>query len=142
MGRTARALVATGERSFADTTRDAGGWLTPFGLGAFALGTAIAVPVVGPVGLLAMLVPLGMVGYSALLAESATEETRSGSDGVARKNVELSETNAQLREQVAELHATTVDGARQHAHQNERSYQSTVRAFIEAMHREGDAARG
>ncbi|HEV8637298.1 MAG TPA: hypothetical protein VG370_24015 [Chloroflexota bacterium] len=134
--------MATGERPFGDTARAASGWLTPFGLGAFALGTAIAVPVVGPAGLLALLVPLGMVGYSALLAESATEEIRSGSGGVARKNVELRETNAQLREQVVELHATAVNGARQHAHENERSYQSTVRAFIETMHREGDAARG
>jgi hypothetical protein len=142
MGRGARALVVTAEgRPFVDTPRTESGWLTPVGLGAFALGTAIAVSLVGPVGLLALLVPLGMVCYSVLLADATAEQARRGFGGVVAKNhLELSDANIHLREQVAELHAATVDGARQRAHADQRDLQSAVRAFIETMRSEGDAA--
>jgi hypothetical protein len=143
MGRAARALVVTAERRpFVDTPRAESKWLTPVGLGAFALGTAIAVPLVGPAGLLALLVPLGMVSYSMLLADAVAEQARCGAGGAAAKtNVELLDANSRLREQVTELHTSAVDGARQRAHQEQRDYQSTVQAFIEAMRPEGDPAR-
>jgi hypothetical protein len=139
MGRGARALVLGADgRPFVNGTRPERAWLTP-AVGAFAVGTAIAVPLVGPAGLLALLLPLGMVGYSALLARS-TERTLLELGGLPQKNAELLLTHRQLRGRVTELHAAVLDSARQRAHENERSYQSVIRAFIEAMH-PADAGR-
>jgi hypothetical protein len=142
MGRGARALVLTAEgRLFVETPRTESSWLTPLGLGAFALGTAIAVPLVGPVGLLALLVPVAMVSYSALLADATAEQARRGLAGeAARRNIELRDSYALLREQMAELHAAAIDGARQRAHEEHRDYQRTIQSFIGALRPEGGAA--
>jgi uncharacterized protein (DUF58 family) len=126
-----------------DALRAESGWLTPIGLGGFILGTAIAVPLIGPAGLLALLVPLAMVSYSILLADATSERARRGVEGeVAKKNLELRDANVELRERVVELNVATVDAARQRAHGNQRDLQNTVRAFIEAIGPEPDATAG
>ena len=82
------------------------------------------------------------MSYSILLADATAEQVHRGFGGeIARKNVELRDANVQLRGQVAEQHAATIGGVRQRAHDDQRDYQNTVRAFIEAMGREADTPR-
>jgi hypothetical protein len=143
MGRAARALVVTAEdRRLLETPPAESHRLMPLGLGAFALGTAIAVPLIGPAGLLAMLLPVGMVAYSMLLADAAAERARRGPAGqAARRQVGLRDSIGRLREQVTELQGAAVLGVRQHAHEEQREYQRAVQAFVEALAPAADAER-